>query len=242
MNGGIYSAAAGMLTSAERLNVISNNLANVNTTGFKSDVPFEQVIRFLREGPYPGKDQPILGGTVLDHKPGPIRQTGRKLDLAIAEKGFFEVKSNNQKFYTRNGALYLNSKKELVTGEGLPVMDKFDKEIKMIGKDFYFSKNGDLFIDGAFFTSIKIVDLYGRNDLKKRGNYLFELGNAAQSPKVIDKPDLVLSSLEGSNSEIVKELGEMITVERAYEFQQKALETILFESIKKTINNLAKPI
>ncbi len=73
MKNSIYTTTAGMLTSVERLNTAANNLANFSTTGYKGDITFEQTLKFFAEGPYPGKDQPILGEKKRDRPENPTR-------------------------------------------------------------------------------------------------------------------------------------------------------------------------
>ena len=243
MKNGIYSATAGMLTAVERLNVISNNLANINTPGFKSDIPFEKVIRFLSEEPFPGKDQPILAGTALDKRNGNIKMTKRKLDLAFEGSGYFVVKMpDGKEYYTRNGAFDLNSKRELVTSDGLPVLDKFNKKIKMFGKEYYFTPKGDLFIDGNYYTTLKIVDIPDRNQLEKIGNHFFRLKDSTFKPKQIQDPNVVVGALEQSNVELMKEMTSLIITQRSFEFQQRALDTILTQILRRTVTDLPRPI
>ncbi len=243
MKNGIYSAAAGMLTAVERLNVISNNLANINTAGFKSDIPFEKVIRFLSEEPFPGKDQPILAGTSLNDRNGNIKMTKRKLDLAFEGNGFFVVKMpNGAEYYTRNGAFNLNSKRELVTSEGYPILDKFNKTIRMYGKEFYFTPQGDLFIDGNYYTTLKVVDIPDRDQIEKVGNHFFRLKDSTFKPKQIKDPNIIVGALEQSNVELMQEMTSLIITQRSFEFQQRALDTILTQIIRRTITDLPKPI
>ncbi len=240
---GIYSTAAGMLTQLERLNITSNNIANIGTTGYKADIPFEQVIRFLNEGPYPGKDQPVLGGTAINSNTGNIRVTKRPLDLAFEGKGFFTVQdANNKQFYTRNGSFTLNSERELVNSEGLHVLDKFDKKIKLFGNSHYFTPKGDLIVDGTYLTSLKVVDIENRDDIEKVGNHFFKMKDGKAAPKLYEDPSFSVGALERSNVELMTEMTNLITTQRTYEFQQRTLDTILGQLLRKTITELPRPI
>ncbi len=242
MKNGIYTNAAGMLTSAERLNVLANNLANFSTNGYKSDIPFEQVIKFLSEGPYPGKDQPIIGGTVINMQQGLIKHTSRKMDLAIEGPGFFAVQGlNNEIFYTRNGSFNLNSKRELVTNDGYNILDRFDKKITIIGQDFQFSNAGDVIVDGNYYTSLKIIDSPNRDDIEKVGNTFFKFKDSTKKPGLLANPRLTLGALEKSNVDVLKGIGTLMRTQRAFELQ-KTTADVMFKIIRKSITDIAKPI
>ncbi len=244
MKNAIYSTAAGMLTSAERLNVISNNIANAHTDGFKADIPFEQVIRFYMEEPAPSKDQPLLGGTSLNMYAGAIKNTGRKLDLALEKpEQFFVLSSpgNKGEIYTRNGAFNINSNRELVNFEGLPVKDKFNRNIKIVGESYYFTPGGDVFVDGNYYTSLKIAEAKDRNNIEKVGHSYFRLKNG-KNMNLANNSYIVPGALENSNVDLMKELPEMITAQRAFDFQQKSLSLVLSDLTKKLINDVARPV
>ena len=243
MKSGIYSATAGMLTQVEKLNITSNNIANIGTTGYKADIPYEQDTRFCNEGPYPGKDQPVLGGSEINTATGNIRLTKRPLDLAVEGKGLFVIKDqNNNIFYSRNGSFNLNSEKELVTSEGLHVLDKFDKKIKLFGNSHYFTPKGDLIVDGNYLTTLKLVDIKDRGDIEKVGNHFFKLKPGKNTPAQIKDTNLTVGALERSNVELMTEMTNLITTQRTFEFQKRTLDTLLGQILRKTITDLPRPI
>ena len=226
MKNGLYSATAGMMTALERLNIISNNLANVNSSGFKSDSPFEQTIRFYREGPHPAKDQPVIGGSRIDLGNGPIRSTGRDLDLAFEGPGFFVVSGPNQeRLLTRSGSLQINSAKTLVTSEGYPVLDQFDKPIQLTGENFYFTPKGDLMVDNTYLTTLKFAEITDPDQLTKVGDQFFRLNPGTAMPKQQQDPNLVVAALEGANTELIEEMANMITTQRAFEINSNVVST-----------------
>ena len=242
MKNSIYSTAAGMLTTAERLNTISNNLANFSTNGYKSDIPFEQTIRFLSEGPYPGKDQPVVGGTKLDMQNGLITHTGRNLDLAFEGPGFLAVQGpNNQEHLTRNGALNLNSNRELVTSEGYNILDRFGNKITVFGEKIQITPQGDIFIDDNYFTSIKIVDVPNRDDLVKVGNDFLKLKDSTQQAQVMENPQLLVGALEKSNVNVLEGITDLIRIQRAFELQRTTSDVML-KSIRKVITDIPRPV
>jgi flagellar basal body rod protein FlgG len=242
MKNSIYTTAAGMLTTAERLNTIANNLANFSTNGYKGDIPFEQTLKFFAEGPYPGKDQPILGGNVLNLQQGIIRSTGRDLDLAIDGPGFFAVQGpNNEIIYTRNGAFNLNSQRELVTAEGYQVLDKFDKEITLFGEKFQFTPNGDVIIDGNFFTTLKIIDSPDRKDLEKVGGNFFKFKDNTKAPTELEDPSIHVGSLERSNVNLLKGLAVIADTQRTFQLQNNTADLIL-KLLRRVITDVPRPI
>jgi flagellar basal-body rod protein FlgF len=242
MKCGIYSATAGMMTSVERLDVIANNIANINTAGYKNDMPFEQVIKFLSEGPYPGKDQPVLAGSVLDMSNGVIKTTGRSLDLAFEGPGMFVVRNTDGgQLYTRNGAFDMNAKRELVTADGLQVLDKFNRPVTLYGQSYSITPRGEVMIDGSYATTLKTVAATDAAALKKVGSSYLQAADGAQAPAELANPELAVGALEQSNINMMEELASMITAQRAFEFQSRAVETILTQTLRRTVSDLPRP-
>lgn len=232
-----------MLTSAERLNVLANNIANVSTNGYKADIPFEQTLRFLQEGPYPGKDQPVLGGTTMNMQQGVVKSTGRKLDVAFEGPGFFTVQGpGNQQLYTRNGAFNLNGNRELVTSDGYNVLDRFDRKITIVAQDdFYFTPKGDIIVDGNYYTSLKIIQQPEREDFEKVGDTFYKFKDANRQPQLADDANLYVGALEKSNVNILKGIALLSRTERAFEMQKTAAD-VMFKAIRKVITDLPKPV
>lgn len=241
MKNSIYSTAAGMLTSSDRLNIAANNLANVSTNGYKGDQVFEQTIRFLAEGPFPGKDQPVIGGTVLSMENGLIRHTDRPLDLAFEGPGFFAVQGpNNKELYTRNGAFNLNSQRELVNQEGYAILDKFGNKITISGNKFHFTSTGDIIMDDDYLTTLKTVDLKDKGNIVKTGDNFYTLKDGGQPP-LLDSPQMQPGALEKSNVDMMKGISELMGVERTFEFQRTAADLVL-RNIRRLISDIPRPI
>jgi flagellar basal body rod protein FlgG len=242
MKNSIYTTAAGMLTSAERLNVISNNLANFSTHGYKADVPFEQTIKFLEEGPFPGKDQPVLAGTKLDMSQGLITHTGNQLDLAFEGPGFFTTQGpDNQNLYTRNGAFKLNSDREIVTSDGFPLLDKFDRKITVFGNKFQITPQGDVFIDDNYNTSLKIVDISNSEDIEKVGATFYKFKDPNTKPADLANPNVIVGALEKSNVDVLKGIGSLSRTQRAFDAQRTVADVVL-KMVRKAITDLPRPV
>ena len=138
---GLYAAVSGSLAQEKRLAIVTNNLANANTVGFKADRPVFQVEPLpVVVGPLPAADGPGAVVTALDRlqgrdspqtqlrvvhtdfTPGDLRDTGNALDLALEGRGFFTVQTPDGVAYTRQGTFSLNAEGILVTSGGLPVL------------------------------------------------------------------------------------------------------------------------
>lgn len=243
MKNSIWSTTGGMLTSSERLNIIANNVANFGTNGFKADIPFEQTLKFLQEGPYPGKDQPMLGGTTLNMEQGVIKTTDRKLDVAFEGPGFFVVQGpGNKELFTRNGAFSLNSNRELVTADGYNILDRFDKKITIVAQDdFYFTPKGDIIVDGNYYTSLKIIQQPEREDIEKVGETFYKFKDENRQSQLATDANLYVGALEKSNVNMLKGIALMSRTERAFEMQKTAID-VMFRAIRKVITDLPKPV
>lgn len=241
MKCGLYSNTGGMLTSTERLNITANNLANFSTAGYKSDTSFEQTIKFLEEGPYPGKDQPVVGGTAINMAHGIPQTTGRPLDLAFQGEGFFTIQTaNGQQLFTRNGAFTLNTNKELVNSDGNYVLDKFNKKISIVGEKVQITPQGEITIDGNYYTTMKIVDLPNRNDIEKVGNTFFKMKDPKKTPNLLEQPDIVSGALERSNVDLMAGITETMAAQRTFD-AQRTVADLIFRNIRKTITDIPRP-
>ncbi len=243
MKNGIYTSTAGMMAAMERLDVLANNIANVDTPGFKADIPFEQVLRTLGGGAAPGKEQPILAGSRANLAAATVKTTGRPLDLAFtAAEGFFAIRGpDGQTLYTRNGSFSLNSQRDLVTSEGYPVLDTFGKPIRLVGEKVEFAAGGEIHVDGQYLTRLKVVNIQDASQVEKVGYNLFRYLKEGE-PGALATPAITTGSLEAANVNIVGEMVSLIQVQRAFEFQSRALDTILNQSLKRTVSDLPRPV
>ena len=128
MNSGYYAAFTGLVARLEALDVIANNLANVNTTGFRGQREFYSAITAnLANAPLTPlnraiNDFGVLGGSRLDLRQGSLETTGNNLDLAISGSGFFAVQTSRGVRYTRNGSFHVDSTGQMVTQDDEAVL------------------------------------------------------------------------------------------------------------------------
>lgn len=243
----LWTAASGMVAQQMNLDVTSNNLANVNTTGFKKNrAEFEdlmyQNLKIAGTLNQNGDQIPVgmqigLGvRPVAVHKifsQGDFQNTGNQLDLVIEGEGFFRVDKGGEIAYTRSGAFKLNSQGVIVTDNGYPLQPTFtvpqDTQNIIITEDGHLTcvdKNGTTLAE----TDIPVYTFVNPAGLKAIGRNLFyqtdASGEAIENvPGQGNAGTLAQGFLEMSNVEIVEEMVNMIVGQRAYEANSKAITT-----------------
>jgi len=262
----LYTAATGMESLQSKLNVIANNLANVNTTGFKSDrANFEDL--FYRHEIFPGaQDQGSnytptgtqiglgvrMQSTQTQFQQGAFQETGAPLDLAIEGKGFLQVTdpATSQTLYTRAGNLSINAQNNLVVGSAqtgrltnpqisIPV-DAIGISISSDGKVFY-QQAGNTQLQQA--GQLQLATFTNPEGLLKIGENLYSetisSGPATQNnPGVQGAGVLRQGFLELSNVEPVRELIDLITTQRSFEMNSQVIDA--GNQILQVITNLAR--
>ena len=225
MNRGIYSVANGMVAAQKWMDTVTNNLANVSTTGFKRDgVAFNDAfaselradggrgapIGTLGSGPEQLSEYTVLGEV------GPISATGNPLDVAITiPDALFAVDTGDGAIrYTRNGSFSRNADGQLVTQQGHLVLDDRERPIDLGEGQVEISQSGELISNGA---SIGKIGLF-KGAFTKVGGNLFA-GNGA----AVESVELTPKSLEGSNVNAIESMVQMIQLNRTFELSQKTI-------------------
>jgi flagellar basal-body rod protein FlgF len=228
-----------MLAQQQMLDVIANNLANINTTGFKSDrVTFREALD--RSVYSTGDRQPrLLGrlgsgalveGSAFTPDQGPSIPTGRTIDVAIEGEGFFTVRTPQGLRYTRDGSFLVDSQRRLVTKDGNLVVGQNGDITMPPGSDAGISDTGIVMVNGQKVDSLAIVT--GR--LKKQGKGLY-----AGSPQPVATPTLKAGALEGSNVSAIQEMVRMIETMRVFDANQRVVQA-QDETLQKAVNDLAR--
>jgi len=208
------------------LDVIANNLANLNTNGFKGEsVQFEEYLSSpARADAFPLADRRVSfvqdRSTLANFSQGPLEQTGNALDVAISGDGFLVVATPAGERYTRNGALSRNAAGELVTSEGYRVLgaqgaiqfDQNDSDILIASDGAISAQNGNQIADRG---KVRLVRFDDPQLLSKEGSSLYAAAGQQPQP-VTAATTLVQGSIEKSNVQPVVEMGRMIEVTRAY--------------------------
>ena len=242
MDKGTYIAVSGSLAQERAMDIISANLANINTDGFKAGrVLFESYLQKsldpngtipspeMIKGNAPGSQLPdsaylVASEGYTDYSQGPLRVTTRQLDIALEGEGFIAVNTPEGEMYTRGGSFQLNLKGELITREGHAVLDIKKKPIMAGLIKFDIDDSGTLLDENNEpFAQIKVVDFPDKSVLEKRGGGLYA---APESAKRQASTALVKQGyMESSNINAVTEMTKMITALRTYEAFQKAIQS-----------------
>lgn len=244
---GLYTAASGMVAEAMRTDVISNNLANANTAGYKKDVAVtKDFASILISRVNDGANVPVIGslglGTVVDevatiHSTGPVRMTGNAFDLAIEGKGFFAVQTPQGVRYTRNGTFAQNTRGELITNEGYPVLGENGNIRIGQGAKMVVGTDGSITVDGQPVQKMQMVEFADEKQLIKEGGSLYNT-SADQTPT--PATGIVRQGcLELSNVNVVGEMVNLISNYRAYEINSKVVQSH-DQMIGKAVNDVGK--
>ncbi len=243
MNSGMYSALSGSITAMKRLDVISNNLANVNTPGFKKDkMLFESMLNGNVNPPVVPQGStadPILqkDSVFIDYSAGSVTQTGNTLDMAIDGDGFFVVNTPTGPAYTRQGNFRISSDGTLVTSDGYPVMGD-GGPVTIAGGSVDISSNGQVTVDSLPSGTINLVDFPKPYKLTKTGSALFVPTDPQTKPQAATG-NVRQGHLEGSNVETITEMVQMIETSRYFDSCQRVIRGF-DDMAAKAVNDLGK--
>lgn len=248
MNGSVYMAASGAMIQHKRMEVISNNLANINTAGFKKEMSHFKVndspedLKEESKGEQTSRKIETLPlwqqfGTLTDFSQGDLKRTGNDLDIALSGKGFFCVQTPDGIRYTRNGQMTLNKDGVLSTQDGYPVLSE-GGTISITGKNFEVDDTGTVFQDGNEIGELRIVDFEDANRLQKSGSTLFKTIDPDDNGKDAE-PSVRQGYIESANVDTVRMMTEMIEVLRGYESYQKIMKS-MDDITGKMINDVGK--
>lgn len=234
-----------MVAEMDRQNVIANNLANVDTVGFKRDncttVPFAELLLNAYSKRPPQQIGKLGLGVqavtqVVDFSVGSIVDTGNMTDFAIEGDGLFAVQTGNGIRYTRAGNFQLNKENYLVTKEGYlvlgengPIKVKAQEDDK---SDFTLTPEGQIMQGDEVLARLQI---FSTKDMRKEGEYFYN--NQGAQPATSYR--LHQRGLEHSNVNPIREMIQMINTTRSYDASQKAL-TAHDDTLSKLVNDLAR--
>lgn len=241
---GLYSAASGMLSDLTRMDVISNNLANADSAGYKRQEVVQHAFNDLllrrlndRSQMVSAGQAPTVGllgtgsyvdGIVTDFQPGPLKPTGNPLDLSLRDLPdqplqFFAVQTPAGVRYTRTlslqtlGGQLLNQDGYAVLGQNGPV--------KVDGQDLQVDESGRVIVGGRAVDQLQVVSFASDAGLQRVGQALYQATTQSGQAQTTGTPALLVGMQETSNVNPVLEMVRMIDVMRSYEAGQKAVQS-----------------
>lgn len=253
---GLYSAYTGMNIEQRRLDIISNNLANAATVGYKQEGVTNQSFDNLYTVKI--KDSSELGvqrriGTMnlgvkngevyTDFGQGSIRETGNTFDLAIEGKGFFAInvkdKNGNESVkYTRDGSFKMGADGQITDTEGNPLIGSGGNvQIPVGAQSIVIDVDGTIYVDGEYLDKIELKDFEDYKYLEKYGTNYYTAVDGATEKEATGA--IQQGYTEQSNINTVSEMVQMIAITRAYEANYKVMQTV-DSSLQKSCNDLAK--
>jgi flagellar basal-body rod protein FlgG len=247
---GIYTAAAGLATAQLRLGVVSNNVANASTPGYKQDqLPNEigkaiDLQRFATDtqGNAVGSITlgPQVGVSQLDLTAGPLQTTQNPLDLAIGGSGYFATQATDGTTrYTRDGGFHQDIDGSLRARDGSAVLDTSGQPIQLpVGTDVSVAADGTILASGNQVAQLQIVDFAAGSQLNKVGNGMFTAPSGV-TPQLANGVQLYQGYLEGSNVDMSESMVATMNLVRAYEANQKLL-LMQDETLKSAVNEVGK--
>jgi flagellar basal-body rod protein FlgG len=254
----LYSSASGMEAQQANLDVIANNLANVNTTGFKrSKIEFQDLLYETTRAPgaEQGSSTQLPTGIQMGHgsrvvatakvfTEGELTQTGEQLDLAINGDGFFQVQMPDGSIaYTRDGALKRSATGQVTTSDGLPLQGGF-QPIPAGTTGITISSAGEVTMTSASGNSnfqVQLVRFTNPAGLNSMGGNLYTESLASGTPETGTPGEngygtIQQGYLEMSNVKVVQEMVNMIVAQRAYEVNSKSVQSA--DEMMQESNNL----
>lgn len=239
---GLYTAYTGMKNEQRRLDIISNNLANSATIGYKEENVVSRSFKDMmavkiRDGSVGYVDQPIgtvnlgvkIGETYMDWSQGSLRETGNTYDLAIQGDGFFTIRvvdkqGNSEMMYTRCSTFKCTQDGYIVDADGNHLQGNGgDIQVPTDAHEIAIKEDGSIFADGVYVDTISLANFADYNYLDLYGDNKFR---AVEGATLIDaEAEIAQGYTEQSNVNVISEMVSMITITRAYEAGQKMIQT-----------------
>lgn len=239
---GLYTAYTGMRNEQRRLDIISNNLANSATIGYKEENVTNQsfkdmIATKIRDGSNAYVDEPIgtmnlgvkIGETYMDWGQGSLRETGNPYDIAIEGDGFFRIRVTDRNgdssiMYTRCSTFKCTKDGYIVDADGNHLQGSSgDIQLPVEATEIAIKEDGTIFADGVIVDTITLADFEDYNYLELYGDNKFRTVDGAVEKEA--NAMLEQGYTEQSNVNVISEMVSMITITRAYEAGQKVIQT-----------------
>lgn len=255
---GLYTAYTGMLNEQYRMDIMSNNLANANTVGFKKEGSTSQAysevmavkIKDTSENPNIPKNLGNMslgvkiGETYTDFSQGSFKDTGNTFDLALSGDGFFNIEFTNKQGetstkYTRDGSFTLTKDGYLVTDDGDYVLGEGGRiQLSTLATNTKILGDGSIYQNDELVGKLKLTTFKDTNYLSHYGETMWDAVEGAEAEDATDV-SVHQGYLEMSNISVVNEMVNMISIQRHYEANQKLITTY-DDSLDKSVNQIGR--
>jgi flagellar basal-body rod protein FlgG len=227
---GLYAAAAGMSAQQQQMDAVANDLANVSTTGYKSErVGFQDLLynQVNQAGTSTTTGAGALAQVIgTNQAQGALQQTGQPLDLAIQGEGYFQVKlPSGQTALTRDGALALDSKGNLTTSDGSLLDPPIALPAGVTPNDVSIASDGTVSAGTRTLGKISLVTVAAPDHLLADGAGGFTTTAASGTVKAATGATLQQGALEGSNVDMASDMATMMSTQRNYQMSSTAIQT-----------------
>jgi flagellar basal-body rod protein FlgF len=229
MSDPITAAYSALQSRLNMVDVIANNLANAQTSGFKKD--FAHILE---------SEQGFDTATTVDLSPGDMVPTGHGLDAAIDGSGFFAVQTSSGIRYTRAGSFIVNADGDLVTKDGMKLLSNSNSPINVGDGQVAIQDGGVVTVDGNETAQLKIVNFRNAHNLEKEGLYRFKWNGAANDVVDVPEPRVKGGYLEASNVNAVDEMVHLMSAYRDFESVQRTMKTMMTDMNSRLIQELGK--
>lgn len=247
---GLYTSASGMLAAQTQSEIIADNVANVRTPGYKEELASTKAFPSMlieRLGGNPGPEATPIGGmgtgvvidrVALANVQGTLQTTDLKTDVALTTPGYFAVQTPQGERYTRNGHFELNANGMLQTPDGYPVLGE-QGPLGPLSTEFNVNSDGTIMDGGKNVGRLRVVDIPAEA-LQREGQSLYASAQPVQPlTRGTSAVQIRQGSVEGSNVDISGQMVQMITVMKAYEANQKVIQT-QDATLEKAVNEVGK--
>lgn len=240
---GLYAAYTGMRNQQNRMDILSNNMANSATVGFKKEgstnQAFDSVLAYkIKDASDGARARGIgkmnlgvkIGENYTDFSQGAFHETGNTFEMALSGEGFFALEYTNKAGetstkYTRDGSFALDVQGNLVTKDGDFVLDQNGRHIRLdVQAETHIERDGTITQNGRVVTRIQVADFEDYNYLEHFGENMYQPVEGARMKA--STAQVHSGYLEQANVTVVSEMVELISISRAYESNQKVIQTI----------------
>lgn len=225
MENSLYIALSRQVALQQRMSIVANNIANINTPGFKAEKMIFEEYLVTPEATGEQMSMVMDYGQFTVQAQGPLKLTGNPLDIGLEGDGFMMVETPEGTQYTRAGNFSLNANGELVTAAGYRVLNDGEGPIVIPAdaREIKISHQGEISTDEGVIGKLGVVEFANMQELQPAGNGLYKAPEGGATPSLDTK--VLQNMLEGSNVKGVLEMTDMIEISRQYQSTQKLLQS-----------------